>query len=457
MGQDRDERDANEQRSRGWQPGDISGLSRRQFVQATGIGAASLFVGAGIAPRLAEAAPADAVELKVGFASPRSGVLAGFGECDGYLLSLVRKALANGIENNGKRYTVRIIDVDTQSDPARASQLARKLINEDKIDLMLATSTPEVVNPVSDACEAAAVPCLSTTVPWEAWYYGRGAQEGKPSPFKWTYHFSMGAENFFHSFVSTWNGPVKTNKKVGILYPNDADGNAMRHAVLPKLAELGFTIVDPGGYQDGTTDYSLQIAKYKAENCEIFHAWPIPPDFATFWRQAAQQGYTRNVKIAHVVKSALFPSEIEALGALGETLATSTFWHPTFPYSSRLLALSSAQLAASYEHDTGRQWNQQIGPSTSLLDAGVATLEKSTDPKDKAAVAKTLSTLKMECMLGSLDLTKGPVPNVWAAPMIGCQWVKAKPGSKYKNDLVLVEHSDDPKVPIAAELKPYGA
>lgn len=431
------------------------GLNRRQFVQAAGAGAGGLIVGTSTAARIAEAA--GSAELKVGFASPRTGGLAGFGECDPYILSLGRKALAKGIKIHGKHYNVRILDVDTQSDPARASQLAKKLINEDKIDLMLATSTPEVVNPVSDACEAAGVPCISTIVPWESWYFGRGAKPGQPSPFHWTYHFSFGGADFFRCYVSAWNGPVKTNKKVGILYPNDADGNAVRYHLAPGLAKAGFTIVDPGGYEDGTTDYSLQIAKFKAENCEIFNTFPLPPDFAVFWRQAAQQGYTRMVKIAEIAKTGLFPSQVEALGTLGYNLATGTYWHPTFPYSSKLTGLSSAKLAADYERDTGRQWNQQVGASMSLLDVGFATLEQSANPKNKADVAKALSKLKTVCMMGPVDFTKGPVPNVSTTPIIGCQWIKAKPGSRYKLDLVIVEHADDPHVPIAAKLKPYNA
>ena len=43
---------------------------------------------------------------------------------------------------------------------------------------MLVVSTPETINPVADACEAAGVPCLSTVMPWEAWYFGRGAKPG---------------------------------------------------------------------------------------------------------------------------------------------------------------------------------------------------------------------------------------------------------------------------------------
>ena len=136
---------------------------------------------------------ADAANtIRVGFMSPRTGRLASFGEADGYVLELARNALKEGLTAGGKKYAVEILDRDTQSDPSRASQLAKTLINVDKVDLMLVTSAPETVNPVADACEGLGVPCLSTIAPWEAWYFGRGAKPGEPSPFKWTFHFSFG-------------------------------------------------------------------------------------------------------------------------------------------------------------------------------------------------------------------------------------------------------------------------
>ena len=154
------------------------------------------------------------------------------------MLELARKALAGGLKVGGKTYEVEILDRDTQSDPARAGQLAKTLINSDKVDLMLAVSTPETINPVADACEAAGVPCMSTVMPWEAWYFGRGAKPGQPSPFKWTYHFGFGGGEFFKTYVSQWN-LIPTNKKVGVLYPNDADGNAIRENLAPALAKAG--------------------------------------------------------------------------------------------------------------------------------------------------------------------------------------------------------------------------
>jgi branched-chain amino acid transport system substrate-binding protein len=423
--------------------------SRRGFVKTTiGAGAAAV-AGSNVG------ATASAAEtLRIGFISPRSGPLADFGAGDPYVLTLVRKAVAKGLSVGGKTYAVEILDRDTQSDPTRAGQLAKDLINGSAIDFMLTTSTPETVNPVSDACEAAGVPCLSTVMPWEAWYFGRGAKPDAPSPFKWTYHFSFGVKSILDAYVSQWH-LISTNKKVGALYPNDADGNAIRAHLIPDLEKAGFTVVDPGGYEDGTSDYSAQIAKFKSEKCEILNTFPIPPDFATFWRQSAQQGYTKIVKIAQINKTCLFPSTVEALGSLGDKLASTAYWHRDFPYRSSLTGISARALADGYESETGKQWTQQLGASLSLFDAGFTALKNSGTPKDKAALVKAIAKLKTVTMVGKVDFTSGPFPNVSPTSVVGTQWIKSKAGSKYPFEYVITEHADDPKVPIAAKLLPY--
>jgi len=429
---------------------DSPALSRRELLGSTGAVGLLLMNPGSI---FAQGA-AGASTIRVGFISPRTGPLASFGETDAFIVGLARKSLAAGLTVGGKKYAVEILERDTQSDPGRASQLAKALINSDKIDLMLAISTPEVINPVADACEGAGIPCLSTVAPWEAFYFGRGAKPGAPSPFKWTYHFSFGVADFAKCYASQWS-QLSTNKKVAVLYPNDADGNAIRANLAPALQKAGFTIVDAGPYEDGTTDYSAQIAKFKAEKCEIFNTFPIPPDFAAFWRQAAQQGYTKMVKIAQVAKTGLFPSTVEALGPLGFNLASGCYWHKTFPYKSPLTGVTGVQLADAYEKAAGKQWTQQLGASMSLLDAGFEALKASSDPKNKASVAKALSTLQTTTMVGKIDFTKGPVPNVSTTPIIGTQWVKAAAGSKHKYDYVITENADDPNVPVAAKLRPF--
>ncbi len=424
-----------------------TGLSRRGFMTAAAAGTTALALGG-------RAAFAAGETLKVGFISPRTGPLGGFGETDGYVLELARKALADGLQAGGKTWKVEILDRDTQSDPSRAGQLAKDLINNEAIDLMLVVSTPETINPVADACEAAGVPCLSTVMPWEAWYFGRGAKPGAPSPFKWTYHFGFGVGEFLKTYISQWN-LIETNKKVGVMYPNDADGNAIRANLAPALAKAGFTIVDPGAYETGTTDFSSQIALFRQEGVEIFNSFPIPPDFAAFWRQAAQQGLIQQIKICQVAKTGLFPSDIEALGDLGMNIASAAYWHKAFPYKSSLTGISGPELADGYEAASGKQWTQQLGASLSLLDAGFDVLKAASDVKSKEAVAKAMSMLKTTTIAGKVDFTAGPVANVSPGPIIGTQWVKAPAGSKFALDYVVTEHATDSNVPVGAKLIAY--
>ena len=433
-------------------------ISRRELLKRAGVGAGGLVLSGALAePVWARPRSYDASNtIKIGYISPITGPAAGFGEGDPYILGLARKAVRKGVTIGGKHYAVQIVSRDSQSSPARCAQVANDLIHGQGVDILLATSTPESVNPASDAAEAAGVPSISTVVPWEAWYFGRGAKPGQPSPFRYSYHFSFGTADFASAYTHLWP-QVKTNKKVAVMWPNDADGNAIRENLGPLLEKAGYTIIDPGGYQDGTTDYSSQIAKFKSSGAQIFNTFPIPPDFVTFWRQAAQQGLTRQFRIAQIAKTGLFPSQVAAVGKRGPGLASAAYWTPHFPYKSSLTNLTSKQIGDGYEKTRKREWNQQLGSSMALLDAGVAALRASGNPKDKSKVAAAIAKLKVETPNGVLHWgvggKKNPFPNVVATPIIGGQWVRGT--GHFPLDFVLCEHSDDPHVKIQARLKPY--
>src|SRR5690606_8871771 len=114
----------------------------RRTVLATGASALA-------APALI-AAPAIAQgrTIRIGHVAPRTGPLAAFGEADPFVLEQIQKILANGIQNGGKTYKVEIISKDSQSNAARASEVASELILRDKVDLIVAASTPDTTNPV---------------------------------------------------------------------------------------------------------------------------------------------------------------------------------------------------------------------------------------------------------------------------------------------------------------------
>jgi branched-chain amino acid transport system substrate-binding protein len=261
---------------------------------------------------------------------------------------------------------------------------------------------------------------------------------------------SFGAETFLNMYLATWP-QVETNKTLGVMWPDNADGNAIRELFPAPLKKAGYTLVDPGAYADGSTDFSTQIARFKAEGCEIFNAFPTPADYGPFWRQASQKGF--RPRIVHPAKVGLFSSDIEALGAPGVNMAGGCYWAPTWPYTSTSTGLTGHQISVGYSAETGRHWNTQLGATLSLFDAITVALVASGDPKDRAAVAKAIGTLDTETIVGGIAFGKGPVPNVVVTPIVAGQWVASR--GRFAIEFVIVENTADRNVPVAAQLRPY--
>ncbi|WP_272641702.1 ABC transporter substrate-binding protein [Marinomonas mediterranea] len=430
-----------------------SPLSRRKFLGGMGVALGSSVLPAGFTVFSSAARASSDPVIKIGFISPRSGPLSVFGEGDEFLVEQVMRQFSQGLTIDGVKYALDIIIGDTRSDSIGASLKAKELIDGDHIDFMLTSSTPETVNPVADACEAAGVPCLSTTAPWESFYFGRGGIPGQASPFKWTYHFCFGVMDFAQLYIDQWQ-KVDTNKRVGALLPNDADGNAIRGLLLPALEKEGFTVVDAGPYENGTSDFTQQINLFKKEKCEIFNTFPFPPDFPVFWRQAAQKGLAKRVKVAQLAKAGLFPAEIESMGKLGYGLHSGAYWHKDFPFTSLSTGLSCAEIADGFEKTMDKQWNQQVGANAALFDAAISALVQSNDPKNKVALATALSQLQADTAVGRVDFKNGPAPNCARAGLVGVQWMKSKQGP-WPLELPIVSNANLPSVPLTGTMTRY--
>ncbi|HEX7382555.1 MAG TPA: ABC transporter substrate-binding protein [Nevskiaceae bacterium] len=435
-------------------------MTRRKLLVGSAIAGAAAV--AGFAPRLFAAEAGGHVtggtdlsrEIRLGYITPRSGSLGQFGQTDPYMLELVRKLFAGGVVLGGEKYDIKILDRDSQSSASRATQLADELITKHKVHLMLSTPGAQTVNPISDVFEAAHVPSIGTDCPLESFFFGRGGKVGSSNGFAWTFDYSPDNAQFGAVYIAMWNG-MKTNRKVGVMYPNDADGAAFRDHLAPILEKGGYKIIDPGPYQDGTTDYATQIGLFNREDCQIFNSIPLPADFNAMWRQAAELHYAQKVIVAQIAKDCLFATQVTPLGRLGYNLATATLWTPAFPYTSPLTGLTPRQYADGYEKASGKQWTQQMGASLSLFEVAKAVLERAKDPTDHAAIRDVVPTLKMTTTIGPMDFTKGPYPSTATTPQIGGQWVKAPASSKFPLDLLIVNNDQDRKVPLQRKLQPY--
>jgi branched-chain amino acid transport system substrate-binding protein len=366
-------------------------------------------------------------EIRVGFISPRTGNLAAFGVADGYCIDRWNEFVAGGLVcGDGKNHPIKIIVQDSQSDTNRAAQVAGDLILNDKVDVVTACSTPEVVNPIADQAEALGTPCLTCQAPMEPYFFGRGGAPDKP--FKWTYHLFWGLTEYMATSLDLWT-QLPTNKVIGAMWPNDTDGNAFRPAFTPFMQEKGFTVVDSGPFQSGTEDFTDIITKFKAAGVEIITGVVIPPDWTNFWNQSVQQGL--KVKVVDIAKPTLFATTMEALGDIGYGLAGPAWFHPNFPFKSSLTGESAADMCLDFEERNQVQWQPPIMDYVNF-EWVVDVLKRTPDVDDKEAFMKAVVETNMkDSIAGPFDFTAPvqmgtphPVPNVVSTQLFGGQWVK---------------------------------
>jgi branched-chain amino acid transport system substrate-binding protein len=294
-------------------------------------------------------------------------------------------------------------------------------------------------------------------------YQGRQAPNTAPpdsKPFTWTYHFFWGLEDVISVFLDMWS-QVETNKIVGGLFPNDGDGNAWGDPVVgfpTPLKDAGYTLVDPGRYENLTSDFSAQIGTFKKENVQVLTGVPLPPDFTTFWTQAAQQGF--KPKVASIGKAILFPASVEALGPdLGDGLSSEVWWSPSHPFKSSLTTGSAKSLADSYTSDPGKLWTEPIGFAHAMFEVAADALKRAASVDDKAAIRDAIKATSLDTIVGKVAWDGTGLPpfaaaNVAKTPLVGGQWGK---GTSTMYEITLVSNKDHPEIPTAGKMRPIGS
>ena len=435
-------------------------IARRSLLK--GVGAGAVVAGAGgvlsaCSSSIKGAGSGGSTKsITIGWIHPLTGALAGFGAADNFVLSKIQQTTPykSGFKIGGKTYNVTLKSYDTESSPTRAGQLAQQAINADHVDMLLASSTPETVNAVASTAETLGTPLVCANIPWEPWYINLHGNPQKPTlKPKYVVMYFFGAEHLVQCFIPMWNkihGQFGTDKVVAAAFPNDADGNAFR-TVFPIFAkQAGYTMDLSSPYTDGTTNYSSMISAFKGAKADFFTNVPLPPDFATMWKQAAQQGF--KPKLATVAKVLLFPTDAYALGSLVENVATDTWWVPTMPWTSSFTGESCQQIADAYESSGGGQWNANLS-NYSLFEVAHAAFTAVNNPHDKAEVADAIHNVNINGLAGPLNFasSKAPAPGVAITPPVGVQWQK---GTKFPLEMKVVDNTLLPSVTTNGDLKP---
>jgi branched-chain amino acid transport system substrate-binding protein len=395
----------------------------------------------------------SSTSLCIGVVAPLTGRLAPLGAPLSYVLRALGPRLAH-VRNGSRPYDVTVAVRDSRSDPEAARQAVRDLVDVDAAHIVLTMAGTRVLPAVTDACEAAEVPCVSTTFPWQAYVHTRGADPGHR--FRWTYHFAWGLDDIATVFADLWEG-IDGRRAIGCLWNDDLQGGLLRHdrhGFTPAASERGHTLVDLGAYREPAGDFHAQIGRMREHGTDLVTSAATATDLALFHRQARESGLrprlitcSRWLTYPHTHTT---PAP-DVHGELADTrVATLVYWSPDHPYRSSLEGTTCAELARAYQHATGSPWLQPLGLAHALLETAHHALAVAADPTDRASVAQAIAGMTLDTIAGTLDWTCGPTPNIALLPLAGGQWHPGPRGPR----LAIVSNAAHPGVPLTGDLTP---
>ncbi|UFQ13699.1 MULTISPECIES: ABC transporter substrate-binding protein [Streptomyces] len=372
--------------------------------------------------------------LTVGVVVARTGRLTSLGDPLDFVMTLLAPELAAA---GPRGFRVRLAGRDSRSSADGARQAVKELVQDENAAIIVTLAGTQVLPAVADACESVGVPCLSSTFPWQVYYYGRGADAARP--FDWTYHFCWGLDDIAETFADLWEQACGAGRQtVGCLWNDGPQGDWSRHpehGFAPAARDRGHRLVEPVPYREPAVDLGRHINEFRDAGAAVVTSAATGQDLALFRAQAAETGW--QPRLITCSRWLAYPpsSTISGRQSAQADVATLVYWTPGHPYRSSLDGTTPAQLAETYEQMTGRQWLQPLGLAYALFEVAAHALTTADDPTDRRSVAAALGRSRLDTIAGPLDWTSGPVPNIATVPLAGGQW---QPGTRHDYELAVV-------------------
>ena len=276
-------------------------------------------------------------EIVVGSIQDLSGPIAGFGKQvrNGMLLRVDEINEQGGI--NGRK--LRLIVEDSAYDPKKAVLAAQKLVNQDKIFIM--------VGHIGTAQNNAAMP-----VQFEknvVNFYPVTAAREMYEPFN----------RLKYSFAATYydqmRGAVpklvkeKGAKKVCTIYQDDEFGLEVVRGAEAGLKTLGMEMAEKTSYKRGATDFSSQVARMKAAGCDFVVLGTIIRETIGAIGESRKTGFSPTF----LGSSAAYTDLIHKLGgkAMDGLYATMTVANPYLDDASKAVSFWANKYKTKFNED----------------------------------------------------------------------------------------------------------
>ena len=347
---------------------------RRRDVLRT-VGAAAL-----AAPAV-RSAQAQAKTLVFGGSVPLTGAAAetGLNVNNGYItaVSYLNDKLG-GVEIAGEKYKLELKLFDDASDPARATTLIQRQI-DDGTNFFLGSFGSNIVLPTAAITERAKKPMVQT---------GGGSDAIFTKGYKYVFGMYPRATRQFASTAALFKTLTPTPTTYSVIWTNDAFSKTAGEGVKLSCDAAGFKRLDAFELPAKPTDVSSVLGSVRANSPDLLVCVMHDQDSLLIARQmVASNTY---VKLLFQGLGPQLASFREALGKYSEALLCSTYWDESVPYKDKFFG-DSRKFAEYYRSKITRPIAYHTAGAAACIETYILAMQaaKSTNP-EAASSAKAI-------------------------------------------------------------------
>jgi len=393
-------------------------------------GAAALVLAASLA--FASAAAADET-IVLGAAVSQTGKfsVSGIFTKEGYDFAVEKINAAGGVKVGNETYKLEMKYYDDESDPARATQLAERLVSQDGVKFILGPYGSPITAAMAPVIEKLQVPMVEAN----------GASRSLfTKGYKYTFAVLATSDHYLSSAVDLLAekaqaaGKDPSTLRIALGMGDDNFSQDVRAGILEAVKKHGMQIAIDDKLPDAFTDMTVTLTKVKAVKPDALFISGHEKGALTAARQIADQ----KVELPMVAMTHCDSADI--IGKIGDaaeyTLCASQ-WGPTLTYKDSLFG-SAADYAKDYAAKFGHEAPYQAAESSAAVQVFADAFARagSLDPQK---VRDALSTTKIDSFYGpiAIDSTgKNPAKDMIMMQVIKGKYVVVAPAKWAKDQVV---------------------
>lgn len=226
---------------------------------------------------------------------------------------------AGGIKVGSKRYKVRFVSYDDQSQGGRVQQLYTRLIVQDKAQFLFSPYSSGLVATAAIISEQYGKLMMSI-----------GGAEGKTYQLgnKYLFQLYTPADHYLTGALEVVKAK-DPKAKIALVYSDDPFSKAVATAVRPQAKERGLQLVLDESYPPSQTDFSAVINKIVSSKADVLLGGGHYPDGATLARQLFDQ--KASLKWVTLLVAPDSP-QFASLGPAANGISVPSQWAPQVTY-----------------------------------------------------------------------------------------------------------------------------